>query len=90
MEICGAGQVYVQGQYAYLGHLANWLRMREDGTAIVVSSHRIHDLADVCDRCRFLVNGRLDAEAVIFADAASHGDRTAELLAAFDRARSRA
>src|SRR4051812_8447140 len=32
MELMGAGQVYVQGQYAYIGHLANKQRL---GTTIL-------------------------------------------------------
>lgn len=32
---------------------------RNAGAAVLVSSHRLHELAGVCDRCAFLVNGRL-------------------------------
>jgi ABC-type multidrug transport system ATPase subunit len=65
------------------------LQKRAAGAGVIVSSHRIHDLADVCDRCVFLVNGRLGAEIVAFADAGRRADRSAELFAAFDRARGR-
>ncbi len=34
---------------------------RRAGVAVLVSSHRLHDLADVCDRCVSLVNGQLRA-----------------------------
>src|SRR5206468_2043501 len=65
------------------------LRVRSSGAGIVVSSHRIHDLADVCDRCVFLVGGRLARATVTFAEDASHDDRSARLFAAFDRVRGR-
>jgi ABC-2 type transport system ATP-binding protein len=35
------------------------LARRRSGTAIVVSSHRLHDLAAVCDRAVFLASGRI-------------------------------
>jgi ABC-2 type transport system ATP-binding protein len=60
---------------------------RNAGAAIVVSSHRIHDLADVCDRCVFLVAGRLAAESLGPSDLAGAADRSALLYAAFDRVR---
>ena len=62
------------------------LDRRSTGVAVVVSSHRIHDLADVCDRCLFLIDGRLAPM-----DVPCHGlpNRTAELYAAFDRLRGR-
>ncbi len=34
-------------------------RRREGGCAFLVSSHRLHDLAGLCDRYAFLVEGRL-------------------------------
>lgn len=60
---------------------------RTGGTGIVVSSHRIHDLADVCDRCVFLVGGRLAPESLTVADFHGISDRSAVLFAAFDRAK---
>ena len=63
------------------------VRQRSTGVAIVLSSHRLHDLADVCDRCLFLIDGRLAGVEV-----PCHGlpDRAAELYAAFDGLRGRA
>jgi ABC-2 type transport system ATP-binding protein len=57
---------------------------RSMGVAVALSSHRIHDLADVCDRCLFLIDGRLAPVEV-----QCHGlpDRVAALYAAFDRLR---
>src|SRR5207237_516456 len=43
------------------------IRHRQAGAGAIVSSHRIHDLAGVCDRCLFLVNGRLARDEVIVA-----------------------
>ena len=60
---------------------------RSAGVAAIVSSHRIHDLADVCDRCLFLIDGRLAPVEVQCHDLP---DRAAELYAAFDRLRGRA
>jgi ABC-2 type transport system ATP-binding protein len=62
---------------------------RARGAAIVVSSHRIHDLAEVCDRCEFLVDGRLTQEGAACAADASLTMRTASLFDKFDRARGR-
>jgi ABC-2 type transport system ATP-binding protein len=63
------------------------LKRRAAGAGVVVSSHRIHDLADVCDRCVFLVDGRLSPESITVAAWAGVGDRSAMLFTAFDRAR---
>jgi ABC-2 type transport system ATP-binding protein len=63
------------------------LKRRAAGTGVIVSSHRIHDLADVCDRCVFLVDGRLSPESVTVSAWNGVGDRSAPLLTAFDRAR---
>ena len=65
------------------------LKRRAAGAGVVVSSHRIHDLADVCDRCVFLVDGRLSPESVTVAAWDGVGDRSALLFMAFDRARQR-
>jgi ABC-2 type transport system ATP-binding protein len=35
------------------------LDRRDEGAAILIASHRIHELAEVCDRCVFLERGRL-------------------------------
>ena len=63
------------------------LKRRAAGAGVIVSSHRIHDLADVCDRCVFLVKGRLSPETLISADFNGAVDRSALLFAAFDRAK---
>jgi len=63
-------------------------RWRSAGAGVLVSTHRIHDLADLHDRCVFLVNGRLSTEAVVAAELSADGDRTAALFAAFDRAKA--
>ena len=67
---------------------ARWLtesirEKRQAGVAVVVSSHRLHDLASVCDRCVFLDDGVATEIAArdITAGGALTGD---ELLAAFD------
>lgn len=63
------------------------LKRRAGGAGVIVSSHRIHDLADVCDRCVFLVQGRLSSESLTTADFNGIADRSALLFAAFDRAK---
>jgi ABC-2 type transport system ATP-binding protein len=62
---------------------------RDAGACVLVSSHRLHDLAGVCDRYLFLDQGRLTEVAI--ADLAPGGAAvTAEaLLAAFDGLRRR-
>ncbi len=67
--------------------LADAVRARRDGgAALIVSSHRLHDLAGLCDRYLFLNDGRLlgfSAHAVC-----PDGPVTADaLFAAFDRLR---
>jgi ABC-2 type transport system ATP-binding protein len=57
------------------------------GAAIVVSSHRIHDLASVCDRCAFLVGGRLDPHAIVSTNCLDPADRAPRIFQAFDDAR---
>lgn len=59
--------------------------LRGSGHSIVVSSHRIHDLAPTCDRCQFMVDGRVAASIVC---AGLEPDaRVTQLFGAFDRAR---
>lgn len=65
------------------------LKRRATGAGVIVSSHRIHDLADVCDRCVFLVQGRLSSESLTTADFNGTANRSALLFAAFDRAKRR-
>jgi ABC-type multidrug transport system ATPase subunit len=57
------------------------------GAGVVVSSHRIHDLADVADRCLFLFDGRLAEEGVACGALPGHDERSARLLEVFDRLR---
>jgi ABC-2 type transport system ATP-binding protein len=64
------------------------VKRRNAGAGVIVSSHRIHDLADVCDRCVFLVAGRLKAESIVHDDLVGAADRSALLFAAFDRAKA--
>jgi ABC-2 type transport system ATP-binding protein len=73
---------------------ARWLSSalaarRDAGACVVVSSHRLHDLAGVCDRYLFLDQGRL--EEVAAADLAPDGAAvTADaLFAAFDALRGK-
>jgi ABC-2 type transport system ATP-binding protein len=60
-------------------------RKRDEGCAVLVSSHRLHDLAGLCDRYAFLLEGR----AVIRDAAEISADpvRGEDLLRAFDRIR---
>jgi ABC-type multidrug transport system ATPase subunit len=55
---------------------------RRDGAAILISSHRLHDLAALCDRCVFLQEGRVVSQAseVSWADAAGVVERTRWML----------
>ena len=70
---------------------ARWLssRVRElamSGAACMLSSHRLHDLAGLCERYAFLIDGRLvirSAEAVASRSVVTGDD----LLAAFDKFR---
>jgi ABC-2 type transport system ATP-binding protein len=64
------------------------IKRRNTGAGVVVSSHRIHDLADVCDRCVFLVAGRLAPESIVGDDFMPGVNRSALLFAAFDRAKA--
>jgi ABC-2 type transport system ATP-binding protein len=70
---------------------ARWLsdhliRKTTAGAAVVVSSHRIHELALVCDRCHFVAGGTL-VHTVTCSREMPHGARVAALLEAFDRLR---
>jgi ABC-2 type transport system ATP-binding protein len=60
---------------------------RQMGSVLLVSSHRLHDLASICDRCEFLVDGRIAANFVQDGRAGSLEARAARLFEAFDRVR---
>ena len=67
---------------------ARWLtetirRRREEGCGFLVSSHRLHDLAGICDRYAFLRNGRLEVRSS--GETAEGPVRAADLLREFDR-----
>lgn len=66
---------------------AELLAARGAGAAILVSSHRIHELASICTRCEFLVDGRLAEQGVRWPGPVCHERRVAQLLEAYDRAR---
>jgi ABC-2 type transport system ATP-binding protein len=71
---------------------ARWLNatlaeLRAAGAAILVSSHRIHDLAVVCDRCEFLVGGAIGRSPVRWTPDVGHDDRIDQLLCGYDQAR---
>ncbi|MGE5246377.1 MAG: ATP-binding cassette domain-containing protein [Betaproteobacteria bacterium] len=59
---------------------------RAEGTAIVVSSHRIYDLAAVCDRCAILARGQVRGNIVCCTAGGSLDARSELLFRAFDRA----
>jgi ABC-type multidrug transport system ATPase subunit len=69
---------------------ARWLsetlgRKRDEGCALLASSHRLHDLAGLCDRYWFLLDGRLVSRAAVeIAAQPVHGE---DLLKTFDRIR---
>ena len=63
------------------------IEMRARGAAVMVSSHRIHDLAEVCDRCVFLKHGLVAEEVRMSKSMAAGVDRSALLFEAFDRVR---
>ena len=65
------------------------VRQRATGACVVVSSHRIHELAAVCDRCAFLAGGRIAGTATCRTEAPL-GERVETLLVAFDVARGAA
>jgi len=62
---------------------------RSSGAAVVVSSHRIHDLASVCTKCVFLINGALSSEVVTLEQLRRGSSPSAVLFDAFDRAQGR-
>jgi len=69
---------------------ARWLSsqlgaIRSQGASVVVSSHRIHDLAGVCDRCVFLKQGAVVDEVRMSTSMAAGVDRSMMLFEAFDR-----
>lgn len=69
---------------------ARWLsetlrRKRDEGCALLASSHRLHDLAGLCDRYWFLLDGRLVSRAAV--EIAAHPVRGEDLLKTFDRIR---
>jgi ABC-2 type transport system ATP-binding protein len=61
-------------------------RKREEGCALLVSSHRLHDLAGLCDRYAFLLDGRVLVRAA--AEISPNAARGEDLLAALDLMRS--
>jgi len=67
---------------------AELIERRAQGSAVMVSSHRIHDLAQVCDRCVFLTRGLVAEETTMSMSMAAGVDRSALLFEAFDRVRS--
>jgi ABC-2 type transport system ATP-binding protein len=69
---------------------ARWLsealdRRRQAGAASLVSSHRLHDLAGLCDRYAFLLDGRVVMRSG--SDISSRPLRGEDLLREFDRIR---
>ena len=62
------------------------MEQRAAGAGVIVSSHRIHDLSDVCDRSVFLTGGRLAHEQVECGRMPG-ADRSRALFEAFDRIR---
>ena len=63
------------------------LDLSQRGAAIIVSSHRIHDLAELCSRCVFLFASRITSEMSFAKDLPPDTSRSALLLEAFDRSR---
>jgi len=69
---------------------ARWLsetvrRRKGEGCAFVLSSHRLHDLAGLCERYAFLAHGKLEVREA--ADVARGPVRGEDLLRAFDSIR---
>jgi ABC-type multidrug transport system ATPase subunit len=65
------------------------LTQRRLGAGVLVSSHRIHDLAAVCDRCEFLIDGVMSESSVVCSPTHEPGERADLLLHAFDAARGK-
>lgn len=90
LAVCGDGLLVLDEPWEGLDPDAGrWLSealvaRRSMAAGILLSSHRIHDLADVCDRCVFLVDGRL---APVEVRCGGLPDRPAALYAAFDSLR---
>jgi ABC-2 type transport system ATP-binding protein len=61
------------------------LRRRGEGCAFLVSSHRLHDLAGLCERYAFLTDGRIEIRAA--GEVAPGRVSGEDLLRAFDRIR---
>jgi ABC-2 type transport system ATP-binding protein len=61
-------------------------RRRGEGCAILVSSHRLHDLAGLCDRYAFLIDGRVQARDA--AEISPNAVRGQDLFDALDLMRS--
>jgi ABC-2 type transport system ATP-binding protein len=59
--------------------------VRSFGAAAIVSSHRIHDLASVCDRCVFMHLGRVTGDVDV--GGTFPANRPALLLAAFEQSK---
>jgi ABC-2 type transport system ATP-binding protein len=71
---------------------ARWLNAaletaRRRGAGVLVSSHRVHDLAAICDRCEFLVGGAIARSPVAWSAVVRHEARVDQLLSAYDEAR---
>ncbi len=69
---------------------AKWLSgrlldVRSASGSVIVSSHRMHDLAAVCDRCVFLQNGRVTDEVDV--GSLPPAERSARLFDAFERSK---
>jgi len=59
--------------------------VRSFGAAIIVSSHRIHDLASVCDRCVFMHLGQVTSD--VYVGDTFPANRPALLLAALEQSK---
>jgi ABC-type multidrug transport system ATPase subunit len=57
---------------------------RESGSAVMVSSHRLHELGELCDRCILVADGRVVSEFPV--DRSGRRDPSVALRDAFNRA----
>jgi ABC-type multidrug transport system ATPase subunit len=57
---------------------------RSSGNAILVSSHRLHELSELCNRCIFVAEGRVVSEFPV--DRSGPGDPSVSLRTVFNRA----